>query len=206
MGGNTQEATAPPAPRQPRYLVPQEEVLDGARALLPEDHQPPAVPDEEPTAVAWVLLDGLHWPQRLPAAVVIGDTAGRHTDRGVRGGLGVAGTGRGAGGAHLCRISSGKRVLSSSSTRVGRERKYTAPPSVPRQATVPADVGRTTVTRVMPGEQLEGGSGGLRQPHAGSEGAPERAQTSPALTLYPHRTRRTGTASALTAIRAINHP
>lgn len=71
----------------------------------------------------------------------------------------MVGRGHRAGGAHLCRISSGKRVLSSSSTRVGRVRKYTAPPSVPRQATAQADVGRTTVTRVMPGEQLEGGAG-----------------------------------------------
>lgn len=71
----------------------------------------------------------------------------------------MLGWGRKAGEAHLCRISSGKRVLSSSSTRVGRARKYTAPPSVPRQATALADVGRTTVTRVMPGEQLEGRAG-----------------------------------------------
>lgn len=71
-------------------------------------------------------------------------------------GLRVLGRGLGASSAHLCRISSAKRVFSSSSTRVGRVRKYTAPPSVPRQAIVQADVGKTTVTRVMPGEQLEG--------------------------------------------------
>lgn len=59
-------------------------------------------------------------------------------------------------GAHLCRISSWKRVLSSSSTRAGSARKYTAPPSVPRQVTAPGDVGRITVTRVMLGEQLWG--------------------------------------------------
>lgn len=138
-------------------------MLDGARALLPEDHQPPAVPDEEPAAIARVFLDGLHRPQSLPAAVVIRDAAlggrGQHTE-GVSGGLRVVGRGHMVCRAHLCRISSGKRVLSSSSTRAGRARKYTAPPSVPRQATAQADVGRTTVTRVMPGEQLEEGERG----------------------------------------------
>lgn len=72
---HTHEAMASPAPCHPQYLVSQEEVLDNTCALLPEDHQTPAVPNEEPAAVLRVLLDGFHWSQCLPTTVVIRNAA-----------------------------------------------------------------------------------------------------------------------------------
>lgn len=66
-------------PAWPRYLVPEEEMLHGARALVPQGHQPPAVPDQQPPSILGVLLDGFHWPQCLPTAVIIGHAAEERT-------------------------------------------------------------------------------------------------------------------------------
>lgn len=104
------------------------------------------------------------WIPRAPAPSRSGSHQEhcRGTCTGGQSGAGGAGDGAwGLQGSHLSRISSGKRVLSSSSVRVGRVTKYTAPPSVPRQTMAPAAIGSTTVTRVMPGEQLGGNRGCL---------------------------------------------
>lgn len=66
-------------PAWPRYLVPEEEMLHGARALVPQGHQPPAVPNQQPPSILGVLLDGLHWPQCLPTAVIIGHAVEERT-------------------------------------------------------------------------------------------------------------------------------